>query len=99
MTTYVMLATWTEQGIRDIGRSPARLDALKKQLEEMGGRFVAFYMTLGEYDFVLVYETPDEAVAARFALLLGRLGNIRTKTMKAFSERAYREIVVKLGNG
>ena len=97
MTTYVMLATWTDQGMRDIGKSPARLDALKRQLEDMGGRFTAFFMTLGEYDFVLIYEAPDEAIAARFSLLLGRLGNIRMRTMKAFSERAFREIVNNLG--
>jgi uncharacterized protein with GYD domain len=96
MTTYVMLATWTEQGIRDIARSPTRLDALKKQLQELGGRFTAFYMTMGEYDFVLIYEAPDEAVAAHFTLVLGRQGNIRTRTMKAFSERAYREIMASL---
>ena len=32
----------------------------------MGGEFKAFYMTLGEYDLVAVYEAPDDAVAARF---------------------------------
>ncbi|MEA2775364.1 MAG: hypothetical protein QOF90_770, partial [Acetobacteraceae bacterium] len=32
-------------------------------------------------------------VAARFSLLLGKLGNVRTVSMKAFSEDAYRMIV------
>jgi uncharacterized protein with GYD domain len=62
----------------------------------MGGRFTAFYMTLGEHDLFLVYEAPDDAVAARFSLILNRLGAVRTKTLKAFPEAAYREIVASL---
>ena len=97
MPAYIAFGNWTEQGMRAIGDSPQRLDAAKRQLEEMGGRLVAFWMTMGEHDVVLVYETPDAAVAARFALVLNGLGAVRTKTMKAFPEAAYRQIVASLG--
>ena len=46
---------------------------------------------------VPVYDTPDDAVAARFTLVLNGLGSVRTKTMKAFPEAAYRGIVASLG--
>ena len=36
---------------------------------------------------------PDDAVAARFTLLLGKQGNVRTQSLKAFPEEAYRQIV------
>jgi len=97
MTTYVALANWTDQGARAISDSPRRLDAARKTLEEMGGRFVFLLMTMGEYDLVLVYEAPDDAVAARFTLLLGKQGSVRTKTLKAFPEAAYRAIIESLG--
>jgi uncharacterized protein with GYD domain len=97
MTTYIALGDWTDQGARNIGESPRRLDAAKRHLEEMGGRFVAFYMTMGGHDLILVYEAPDDAVAARFTLMLGRLGAVRTKTLKAFSEQSYRQIIASLG--
>lgn len=93
MTTYIMLANWTEQGARNVRDSPARLDAAKKALGDMGGEFKAFFMTMGEYDLVAVYEAPDDAIAARFCLQLAMLGNIRTRTLKAFPEAAYREIM------
>jgi uncharacterized protein with GYD domain len=96
MTTYVMLANWTDQGVRGIGDSAKRWDAAKKMLLDMGGSVRDFYMTMGEYDLVVVYEAPDDAIAARFTLMLGRLGNVRTKTLKAFPEQAYREIVNSL---
>jgi uncharacterized protein with GYD domain len=63
----------------------------------MGGEFKSIYMTMGDYDLVMTYEAPDDAVAARFTLLLGMLGTVRTRTLKAFPEAAYREIVASLG--
>ena len=96
MTAYVVLANWTEQGVRGIADSAKRWDAAKKMLHDMGGSIRDFYMTMGEYDLVVVYEAPDDAIAARFTLMLGRLGNVRTKTLKAFPEQAYREIVNSL---
>ena len=41
MTTYVALANWTDQGARTVADSPRRLDAARKTLEGMGGRFVS----------------------------------------------------------
>ncbi|MGH7125601.1 MAG: GYD domain-containing protein [Stellaceae bacterium] len=96
MATYVMLAHWTEQGMRQVKDSPKRVDAAKRVLKEMGGDFKAFYMTMGDYDLVAIYEAPDDAVAARFTLMLGQLGNVRSTTLKAFPEAAYREIVASL---
>jgi uncharacterized protein with GYD domain len=97
MTTYVMLANWTEQGMRAVKDSAKRLDAAKKLLKEMGGEFKSFYLTMGEFDMVLICDAPDDAVAARFVMQLGQLGAIRTRTMKAFPEAAYRELIASLG--
>jgi uncharacterized protein with GYD domain len=92
-----MLANWTDQGARQVKDSPKRMDSAKKILGEMGGRFHSFYMTMGDYDVIVVYEAPDDAVAARFTLLLGQMGAVRTRTLKAFPEAAYREIINSLG--
>ena len=93
MPTYVMLANWTDQGVRTIEDNPKRVDAARKSLEEMGGRFQSVYMTMGLYDMIITYDAPDDAVAARFTLMLGKLGNVRTSSLKAFPEEAYRQIV------
>lgn len=96
MTTYIMLLNWTDAGVKTLRDSPARLDKVRKQLVEMGGEMKAFYLIMGEYDMVAVCEAPDDAVAARFAMQLGMGGNVRTRTLKAFPEGAYREIVATL---
>lgn len=96
MTTYIMLLNWTDAGVKSVHDSPSRLDTAKEQLAEMGGEMKAFYLTMGEYDMVAVCEAPDDAVAARFAMQLGMGGNVRPRTLKAFPEGAYREIIATL---
>jgi uncharacterized protein with GYD domain len=92
-----MLVNWTDRGAQQVKDSPRRLDTAKRALIEMGGEFKAFFMTMGQYDLIVIYEAPDDAVAARFTLLLGMLGAVRTQTLKAFPEAAYREIIASLG--
>ena len=97
MPLYIALVDYTDRGMQAVRDSPRRLDAAKAMLAEMGGRFQAVYMTMGAHDLVFVSEASDDAVAARFSLQLGMLGNVRSTTMKAFPEAAYREIVASLG--
>ena len=97
MPTYVMLANWTDQGARQVKESPKRVETARKALTEMGGEFKTLYMTMGDYDLIVIYEAPDDAVAARFTLLLGQMGSVRTRTLKAFPEAAFREIINSLG--
>ena len=96
MPLYIALVSYTDRGITAVRDSPRRLDAAKAVLEEMGGRFQSVWMVMGEYDLVFVYEAVDDATSARFSLQLGMLGNVRTTTMKAFPEAAYREIIASL---
>jgi len=93
MPTYVSLLNYTHQGIQNIKDSPKRLDAAKKLLKGMGGELKAFYLTMGAYDIVVVAEAPSDEVMARFALAVGSAGNVRTTTLKAFTEAEYRKII------
>lgn len=96
MATYVSLVRYTEQGIRNIKESPNRLDATKKLAQSVGGEIKQFYLAMGKYDIVVVTEAPDDEAAARFALTLGSLGNVRTETMRVFGEAEFRKIVGSL---
>jgi len=96
MPTYIALANWTDRGAQQVKESPKRVDLARDALKEVGGEMRSLYMTMGDYDLVLVYEAPDDAVAARFTLMLGQLGTVRTRTLKAFPEAAYREIIYSL---
>ena len=96
MPTYITLINWTDQGIRNVKESPQRLDALKKGVEATGGKVIGFYLTMGRYDMVTIVESPSDEVTAAMVLSMGRLGNIRSETMKAFPEEQYRGIIAKI---
>ena len=93
MPHLVMLIRYTQQGIAKIKESPARLDAAKKAAEKVGGKVHAWYLTMGQYDAVLITEFPNDEAGAKFALSIGALGNVTTETLKAFTETEYRKIV------
>ena len=96
MSTYIMLADFTDQGIRNIKESPKRANAARDLAGACGAEMKDLFLTLGDHDFVVMVEAPNDEAVAKFALKLGALGNIRTKTLKAFSEQEYRTIVESL---
>jgi uncharacterized protein with GYD domain len=95
MATYVVLASFTDQGIRNVKESPDRLAAFKAMAEKMGVTMKSSLYTVGAYDMVNVVEGSDEAVTA-VLLKLGSLGNIRTQTLRAFSPEEMKAITAKL---
>ena len=96
MPSYLSLLKWTEQGIRDVKNSPQRLDAAKQAARDAGGRIIFFYMTMGQYDIATLAEFPNDEVAAKFLLNLGRQGNVSSTTLKAFTEQEYRSLIESL---
>ena len=96
MATYIMLVNYTEQGIKTIKDSPRRIDGVRVLAEKLGGKMGDLYLTMGAYDIVAMTEFPDAEAAAKFALTLGALGNVRTTTLQAFPEDQLRDIVSQL---
>ncbi len=95
MTTYIALFSLTDAGIKAAKDSPPR--RRQEASDRHGGEMKQFYMVMGDFDFVGICEAPDDAVMARYVLQLGGLGFVRTKTLKAFPETAYPEIIRSLG--
>lgn len=96
MAEYILLMNWTEQGIRKVKDSPKRLDAGRKLAKSCGAKLGDFYMTIGKHDMVAHLTAPDDAAVARFVLSLAGAGNVRTTTLKAFSESEYRKVIGSL---
>jgi uncharacterized protein with GYD domain len=93
MAKYILLINWTDQGVKNVKESPKRLDAARKLAETAGCKLGDFYMTMGGYDMVSHVDAPDDATIAKFILHLTGAGNVRTQTLKAFSEDEYRKIL------
>ena len=93
MPHFVTLIRYTHQGIAKIKESPARLDAAKKAAEKLGGKLHSWYLTMGQYDSVIISEFPNDEAVAKFSLSVGALGNVTTETFRAFTEGEYRNLV------
>ena len=84
--SFVVLGNYTEQGIKNFKDVPARIASAKEQFAAAGGRQIFFYLTMGPHDFVSVIQVPDDETAARLMIAIAAAGNIRTTTMRAFTE-------------
>jgi uncharacterized protein with GYD domain len=87
---------YTQQGISSAKNAPARIDAAKEAYKKAGGELKAIYLTMGQYDLVVIAEMPNDETVARMALALGAQGNIRSETMRAFTETEFRKIAGSL---
>jgi len=86
IATYITLLNFTEQGVKTIRELPARISAGHQALEAKGGKIVQYYLTLGAQDAVVIFELPDYETKAGAMLAQAGLGNLRTTTMRAFTE-------------
>ncbi len=96
MPTFVTLLNYTDQGIRNAKGSPDRQRQVEQRLEQVGGRFIGHYLTMGQYDYVLIWEAPDNQTAARFVLNIGAAGNVRTTTLTAFPQQEFQDLLASL---
>ena len=96
MLTYVVIATFTDQGIKNAKDSPKRAEAFKQIAKTFGVTLKDIFWTQGRYDVVTVVESPDEFSATALNLSLGALGNIRTESLRAFSSADMMKIVAKM---
>src|SRR6266516_1821000 len=87
MPTYISLVNLTEQGVKEAKNAPERLLAFDAALKEAGGKLIGFYLVMGQYDYIVITEAPDDQTAAR--LILGTIaqGSMRTQTMSTFPRK------------
>jgi uncharacterized protein with GYD domain len=97
MATYIVLSSFTEQGIRSIRDTTKRADAVREAARKFGVTAREFYWTMGAHDVVVIFDAPDDASMTALTMSIGALGNVRTQTMRAFSRDEMNGVLAKLG--
>ncbi len=97
MATYILLSTLTDEGRKTLKERPERLNAVNKEIEEMGGRVTAQYAVLGGYDFVNVVEAPSNEVIARISVELGARGTVQITTLPAIAVDTFTKMLGAAG--
>src|SRR5262249_48235109 len=85
MATYILLASFTDQGIRKVKDSPKRADAFKEMAKKCGATVKDVFWTLGAYEVVAVVEAQDNIPITAFGLSTGAFGNVRTQPLRVFT--------------
>ena len=96
MANYVILATFTDQGVITAKESPKRAEAFRQMAKTFGVTVKEIFWTQGRYDIVAITEAPDEIAATALNLSLSALGNIRTESLRAFSAEEMTRIVGRM---
>ena len=96
MATYIMLANFTDQGIRNVKDSVKRAETFKELAKGAGVTVKDLYWTLGQYDIVAIADAQDETTVTALGLTLAKAGNVRTQTLRAFSAADMTKILAKV---
>jgi uncharacterized protein with GYD domain len=93
MATYISLLTFTPQGLQRIKDTTKRAEAFKDKAKQKGASLKDVYWTLGEYDVVTIIDAPNDETVTALLYDLVSVGNVHTKTLKAFSAQEMGKIV------
>jgi uncharacterized protein with GYD domain len=96
MPSFIMLANFTDQGVRGVKDTTKRYDAFKEMIQKSRVTIKDIYWTLGHYDTVAICDAPDDETATAAFLRLGSAGNVRTQTLRAFSREEMETIISKM---
>jgi uncharacterized protein with GYD domain len=96
MITYIGLMSFTEKGIQSVKGTTQRAAEAKEVARKFGANMRDIYWTMGECDIVCVLEAEDEKSLAAFNLATAMKGNIRTKSLRAFTAAEMDKVLAKL---
>ncbi len=96
MPTFLITMSWTEQGIRNIKDAPKRAQAARETAKKLGVELKETYVTTGESDLLAIVESASGDNVAKFCMAIGSQGNVRTRTVRAWSQADYAKLISEL---
>jgi uncharacterized protein with GYD domain len=87
MPFFIAQGRFTRDAVRGMIAAPEdRTEAVNKLMESVGGKLVSWYLTSGEYDWLLVVDAPDQEAAMTAAIVAAGGGGVTdAKTSIAFT--------------
>jgi len=93
---FIVTASWTDQGIRSVKEAPKRIQAAREAAKKMGIEVKHIFLTSGEFDLLLIVEAANGDSVAKFAMASGALGNVRTRTVRGWTEAEMTKLISEL---
>jgi uncharacterized protein with GYD domain len=86
----------TDKGLAELSGSVDRRKVSEERVAALGGKSIAFYATLGSYDFVQVFEMPSNEAMMQYVLTARRDGFVDPLILPAFDPPTYGGIVERV---
>ena len=96
MVTYIGMLNFTDKGIQSVKETTKRAAAAKESAQKLGVKMRDIYWTMGDCDVVCVLEADDEQALAAFSLAVAMQGNVRTRSLRAYTAGEMDGILAKL---
>ncbi|MBX9828575.1 MAG: GYD domain-containing protein [Xanthobacteraceae bacterium] len=96
MPMFILSLNWTDQGIRNVKDAPKRAQAARELGQKVGVDIKQLYLTSGESDLLVIVDAQTGDSVAKFAIALSALGNVRTRTARAWPESEFQKLVSEL---
>jgi uncharacterized protein with GYD domain len=93
---FIMTENWTDQGIRLVKDAPKRVQAARETAKKLGIEVKQVFLTSGESDLLLIVEAASGDNVAKFAMMSGALGNVRTRTARGWTEAEMTKLISEL---
>ena len=90
------MLSFTDQGIQDIKKTTQRAAAAKEIAKKFGVNMREILWTMGECDIVCILEADDESSLAAFNLATAMQGNVRSRSLRAYTAGDMDKILAKL---
>ncbi len=98
MATFVLLTKLSPTAMKDaqtreqIGRE--WFEAVKQKCPDV--KWIDHYALLGQYDFMDIYEAPDENTAVKVAMITMSKGAVQAESLPAIPYKKYLEIIKEI---
>ena len=96
MPTFVGTLSWTDQGVRTVKDTPKRIQAARERAKKLGVEIKQVFLTTGEFDILVIAEANDGDSMAKIAMAAGAEGNVRTRTVRAWTEAEIAKLISEL---
>lgn len=99
MPIFITTGRYTQGAVKAMIAKPEdRSKAVAAAFRSVGGKLIAYYVTFGEDDFMVIAEAPSAHEAAQVLFTVGAGGFVtNTKTILAMSAAEAKEVFKKVG--
>jgi uncharacterized protein with GYD domain len=94
--TYVVLYRFTDQGFKNAKDTVKRARERRAQNEQRGFKVREVLWTQGRFDIVAIVDAPDEEAMMAGLLNITGEGNVRSETMRAFTDTEMEAVIAGL---